>query len=200
MTVLYLIVARSGSKRLPGKNLKEIEGVTLTGYKCLAAKKSKSCSLAMISTDSPQIADVARQYGVAVPFIRPAELATDLATTEDVVRHAMAWCEDIHGVSHPEAIQLLEPSSPFVRPADYDAAVAMLENDRSVNCVFGKVLYLFRWDHLKTHQDLYDGPLRRQASYKIPPGYDVDINDANDLAGAEWLAGDGVVNLSWAKT
>ena len=198
MTVLYLIVARGGSKRLLGKNLKEIQGVTLTGYKCLAAKKAKSCSLAMISTDSPQFADVARQYGVTVPFIRPAALATDEATTEDVVRHAMAWCED--GNMAFEAIHLLEPSSPFVRPADYDAAVDMLKKDASVNCVFGKVLYLFRWDYLKTHRDLYDGPLRRQAAYTIPPGYDVDINDANDLAGAEWLAGDGVVDLSWTKT
>ena len=198
MTVLYLIVARGFSKRLPGKNLREIAGISLVGYKCLAAKKAKSCSLAMISTDSPQIADVARQYGVTVPFIRPAELATDTATTEDVVRHAMAWCEDGHTVF--DAIQLLEPSSPFVRPEDYDEAVDMLEKDSSVNCVFGKVVYLFRWDHLKTHQDLYEGPLRRQARYTISPGYDVDINDAEDFAGAEWLAGDGVVNLSWAKT
>lgn len=198
MTVLYLIVARAGSKRLPGKNLKEIDGITLTGYKCLAAKKAKSCSLAMISTDSPQIADVARQYGVPVPFIRPAELATDTATTEDVVRHAMAWCEDGHTVF--DAIHLLEPSSPFVRPVDYDAAVELLSKDPTVTCVFGKVLYLFRWDHLKTHRDLYDGPLRRQATYTIQPGYDVDINDAEDFAGAEWLAGDGVVNLSWTKT
>ena len=195
MSVLYLIVARGGSKRLPGKNLREIANISLVGYKCLAAKKAKSCSLAMISTDSPQIADVARQYGVTVPFIRPAELATDTATTEDVVRHAMAWCDDGHMVF--DAIQLLEPSSPFVSPTAYDESVAMLTD--SWDFIRGSVLYLFRWDYLKTRKDLYDQQ-DRAYPFSMTSEMAMDIDMPADFAYAEFLAEKGYVDLSWAKT
>ena len=194
MTVLFLIVARGGSKRVPGKNLREIHGVSLVGYKCLAATHAQSCSLCIISTDSPPIADVARQYGVVVPFIRPAELATDTATTEDVVRHAMAWAED--GERVYDAIMLLEPSSPFVRPSDYDAAVELMIATE-VPFVFGEVLYLFRWDYLKTRVDLYD-QLERMAYYPMPAGQAIDIDTLQDLRQAERLAEKGLVDLSWA--
>ena len=57
MTTLFLIVARGGSKRIPGKNLRQIQGISLLGYKCLAAKASTRRNAVMISTDSPQIAE-----------------------------------------------------------------------------------------------------------------------------------------------
>lgn len=194
MTVLYLIVARGGSKRLPGKNLKEIQGISLVGYKCLAAKKAKSCSLAMISTDSPQIADVARQYGVTVPFIRPAELATDEATTEDVVRHAMAWCEDGHAVF--DAIHLLEPSSPFVSPHEYDAAVKMMDDETDFVC--GNVLYLFRWTYLKSRKDLYDN-LVKNKDFHLSQNHEIDIDTWDDFRFAELVVEDEEIDLSWAQ-
>ena len=197
MTVLYLIVARGGSKRLPGKNLKEILDISLVGYKCLAATKAKSCSLAMISTDSPQIAEVARQYGVLVPFIRPAELATDEATTEDVVRHAMAWCEEHH--QKCDAIQLLEPSSPFIAPYHYDVAVEVMRKTGKA-LVLASTLYLFRWDYLTTRRDLYDDPQDAYPLTSIPEESLIDIDTLRDFHFAECLAEKGYVDLSWAKT
>ena len=200
MTVLYLIVARGGSKRLPGKNLRTINGISLVGYKCLTAKHSKSCTEVMISTDSQEIADEARKYNVSSPFVRPDFLATDEAKTEDVVRHAIATCEE--HVLRYDAIALLEPSSPFVRPQDYDQAAAIM-HDRHAKFVYSRpfkrgVCYLFRWSYLATRADLYDNDAGA-IGFSMPPEYSLDINTRQDFHYAEFLAEKGYVDLSWAK-
>jgi N-acylneuraminate cytidylyltransferase/CMP-N,N'-diacetyllegionaminic acid synthase len=132
LKTLYLITARGGSKGVPGKNLRQIQGVSLVGFKALAARKSKHCTRLIISTDSPDIQDDARRYGVEVPFTRPAELATDTATSVDVIVHAMEWIER-EGRERYEAVMLLEPSAPFARAADFDGAMEMMvANDANV--------------------------------------------------------------------
>jgi len=135
MKTLFLITARGGSKGIPGKNIQEIEGIPLVGFKAISAGKSKYCSRLMISTDSPQIQEVAKTYGVEVPFTRPAELASDTASSADVVIHAMEWIEN-EGKEQYEAVMLLEPSSPFTRPFDYDNAVKIML-ERNANLVVG---------------------------------------------------------------
>lgn len=120
--ILYLIVARGGSKGLPGKNLRTIAGISLVGYKALSARRSKYCSRLVISTDSAEIQEDARRYGVEVPFTRPAELASDTASSNDVVLHAIEHFERREGRRY-DAVMLLEPSSPFARGSDYDGAV-----------------------------------------------------------------------------
>lgn len=125
MKVLYLIVARGGSKSIPGKNLQTIAGLSLVGFKARAARKAKTCSRLIISTDSPEIQEEARRHGVEVPFTRPAHLATDTAGSVDVVAHAMDWIE-AQGEQY-DALMLLEPSSPFATAADFDGAVALME-------------------------------------------------------------------------
>ena len=125
--VLYLIVARGGSRGLPGKNLRRIGGLSLVGFKAQAAKAAPSCSRLMISTDSTEIQDEARRHGVEVPFTRPATLANDTATSASVVAHAVDWIEREEGRSY-EAIMLLEPSSPFATPQHFEAAVDMYKS------------------------------------------------------------------------
>ena len=132
MRILFLITARGGSKEIPGKNLREIGGIPLVGFKAISAKRSKYCTRLIISTDSPEIQQVARHYGVEVPFTRPAALATDTAPSTDVVLHAMSWIEN-HTDERYDAVMLLEPSSPFARHIDYDNAVEiMIERDANV--------------------------------------------------------------------
>ena len=135
MKVLFLITARGGSKGIPGKNLKEIGGLPLVGFKAISAQRSKYCSRLVISTDSPEIQEVARSFGVEVPFTRPAELATDDASSLDVVAHAMEWIEAETDDQY-DALMLLEPSSPFTRPIDYDNAMDMML-ERDANLVVG---------------------------------------------------------------
>ena len=104
----------------------------MLGFKAISARRSKYCARLMISTDSPEIQQVALRFDVEVPFTRPAELATDTAPSVDVVRHAMNYIEEETGSKY-DAIMLLEPSSPFTRPKDYDNAVEiMLEHDANL--------------------------------------------------------------------
>ena len=130
MKVLFLIVARGGSKGIPGKNLKKIASIPLVGWKAISARRSRYCHRLIISTDSRQIQAAARRYGAEVPFTRPKKLATDTAKSADVIWHAMGWLED-EGQPLPDAIMLLEPSSPFTRPSDYDRAIALMKRKKA---------------------------------------------------------------------
>lgn len=88
----------------------------------------------MVSSDDGEIQEVARHYGVEVPFTRPAELASETASSSDVIAHAMDWFE-ARGERY-DAVMLLEPSSPFTRPSDLDAAVELM-NAKSAAAVVG---------------------------------------------------------------
>ena len=135
MRTLFLIAARGGSKGVPGKNLRELAGISLVGFKAISARRSRYCTRLIVSTDSRDIQDNARRYGAEVLFTRPAELATDTATSVDVVAHAIEWMES-NTAEEYEAVMLLEPSSPFARGLDYDAAVEMMEAKKA-NVVVG---------------------------------------------------------------
>jgi CMP-N,N'-diacetyllegionaminic acid synthase len=128
--ILFLLVGRGGSKGLPGKNLREIGGLSLTGYKARSARASRHCARLIVSSDSPEIQAEARRHGAEVPFSRPAELASDTATSADVVLHAMDWIEQHEGRRY-DAIMLLEPSSPFARPEHFDEAIDLFIERRA---------------------------------------------------------------------
>ena len=123
--ILFLLVGRGGSKGLPGKNLREIGGLSLIGYK---AKCGAAVAL-LLAADrlqrqrrDPQRGD--QRHGAEMLFERPAELATDTASSNDVVLHAMDWIETHEGRRY-DAIMLLEPSSPFARPEHFDEAIEL---------------------------------------------------------------------------
>jgi CMP-N,N'-diacetyllegionaminic acid synthase len=121
---LFLLVGRGGSKGLPGKNLREIAGLSLIGYKARSALQSRYCSRLIVSSDSADIRNEAVRHGAEMLFERPAELATDTASSNDVVLHAMDWIEAHEGRRY-DAIMLLEPSSPFARPEHFDQAIEL---------------------------------------------------------------------------
>src|SRR4051812_22321525 len=88
--VVAIVPARSGSKGVPGKNVRELAGVPLIAYSIAAGLEARSVDRVVVSTDSSEIADLARTWGADVPFLRPAELATDTATDLDFLAHAVA--------------------------------------------------------------------------------------------------------------
>lgn len=135
MKVLFLIVARGGSKGIPRKNLLPIDGISLVGFKAISARKSKYCTRLIISSDSEEIQEDARRYGAEVLFTRPAELAVDSASTEAVMWHAVDWI-NANTSDEYDALMLLEPSSPFGTHEDYDKAVEMMERT-AANVVLG---------------------------------------------------------------
>jgi CMP-N,N'-diacetyllegionaminic acid synthase len=93
--VIAVICARGGSKGLPRKNLKLLDGEPLIARAVRHAKESRAVDVVLVTTDDEQIAAVAREAGAEVPFIRPAHLSGDLATTEETLKHALITYEAI---------------------------------------------------------------------------------------------------------
>jgi CMP-N,N'-diacetyllegionaminic acid synthase len=111
MRILALITARGGSKRLPGKNIRPLGSKPLIVWSIDVAKNiSEICDI-LISTDDPTIAAACKEAGAYVPWLRPAELATDTASSVDVALHALDRYEAENGVV--DGILLLQPTSPF---------------------------------------------------------------------------------------
>lgn len=115
MSTLALILARGGSKRLPGKNVKLLGGLPLIAWSINFAKDHPAIDRIVVSTDDPEIARIARENGVDVPWLRPPELASDTATSVDAVLHALE-AESVAGREY-EQIVLLQPTSPFRDPS-----------------------------------------------------------------------------------
>jgi len=111
MKDLVLIPARGGSKGIPGKNIKPLNGRPLIYYTLDAACAAASSENICVSTDSDEVIRAVREYGLDVPFKRPGYLATDAASTYDVIRHAIDFYEQI-GMNYDRVV-LLQPTSPF---------------------------------------------------------------------------------------
>jgi CMP-N-acetylneuraminic acid synthetase len=111
LRILALIPARGGSKRLPGKNIRLLGGAPLIVWSIEVAKGVPQVCDILVSTDDPAIAEIARNAGALAPWLRPAELATDSATSIDVSLHALDWYETQNGAV--DGLLLLQPTSPF---------------------------------------------------------------------------------------
>jgi CMP-N,N'-diacetyllegionaminic acid synthase len=111
VSIVALIPARAGSKRLHGKNVRPLAGHPLIAYTIAAARESGLFDAVIVSTDSPATADIARHYGAEVPFLRPAELAADLSPDIGWVRHALGQLSQ-EGRTYA-CFSILRPTSPF---------------------------------------------------------------------------------------
>ena len=131
--VLWLVVARKGSKSLPNKNIKKLGNHPLIAYRIKSAIKTEYTHDIWISTDSEEYAQIALEYGAKVPFIRPSYLATDEASSLDVVLHAMNFANKNNNMY--EYIGLLEPTSPFISSSQLNQAIESLENNQSASAV-----------------------------------------------------------------
>lgn len=120
--LLAIVPARGGSKRLPRKNLLTLGGKPLIAWSLEAAIESGCFVDVMVSTDNSEIAESARAHGALVPWLRPAELASDTARSIDVVLHALDWYEREFGTVN--GLMLLQPTSPFRSAATIKKAAA----------------------------------------------------------------------------
>lgn len=116
--ILALITARGGSKGIPGKNIKPLGGEPLIKWTIDAAKASCYVDRLILSTDSVEVANVANAFGCEVPFMRPDELATDAATSMDVIMHALDMLHDEY-----DYLLLLQPTSPFRKACHIDEII-----------------------------------------------------------------------------
>jgi len=123
--VIAIIPARSGSKGVPGKNIRLVSGYPLIAYSIAAAKLSKKIHRVIVSTDSETIAEMAKRYGAEVPFLRPQHLAQDQSPDIDFVVHALDWMR-IHENHEPDLLVNLRITTPLRDPGIIDAAIQSL--------------------------------------------------------------------------
>ena len=165
MSALAIIPARGGSKGLPGKNLRELGGKPLIVWSIEHALRSNAIGVCLVSTDCPEIAETARRAGAQVPFLRPAELASDTAATEPVMLHALHAMEQSGHVF--EHIALLQPTSPLRREGMIDRALTQLrsENAGSLLSVTESHAFFWRRHPVRAGYDYHNRPRRQD----IPP-------------------------------
>lgn len=120
--IIGLIPARGGSKGVPKKNIKPLGGHPLIAYAIIASKLSSRIQRTIVSTDSPEIKEIALSYGAEVPFLRPPEFAKDTSPDIEFIWHAIKWLQDNEGY-YPEYLVHLRPTTPLRDPDLIDASI-----------------------------------------------------------------------------
>lgn len=167
--VLGLIPARGGSKGIPRKNIRLLAERPLLTYTAEAALRAKSLQRVILSTDDKEIAAIASQSGVGVPFLRPVEYARDESSSIAVIHHALDWLSMNEGY-RPTAVALLSPTCPFRGAAEIDAAIELLwksglDSAVTISSVQDHPYFVLerkREGRLHFLVDAPDRPLRRQ--------------------------------------
>jgi CMP-N,N'-diacetyllegionaminic acid synthase len=129
MKITAIIPARGGSKGIPGKNMALLGGKPLIQYTIEAAQKSEYISDIFLSSDDPEIIKFCESLDVSVPYARPAALSQDDTPMVDAVVHAIDWLKEKDAL--PEAIVLLQPTSPLRTAADIDGALKLFVDKRA---------------------------------------------------------------------
>lgn len=182
MEILAIIPARGGSKTLPGKNIKLLNGKPLIAYTIEEALKSKYISRVVISTDDEVISEVGRRFGAEVPFLRPEELSTDYSPTIDAVIYTINRLKDMQDYI-PDYVCLLQCTTPLKTILHIDGAIEKLiqsEFDGIVSVCESQAhpywMQVFDGDRLECFMHQENKILRRQ---DLPPVY--------KLNGAIWV-------------
>jgi CMP-N,N'-diacetyllegionaminic acid synthase len=131
MSMIAIIPARSGSKGVPGKNIKLLGGIPLFAYSIIAAKMMPSVSRVIVSTDSEEYAQIAKDYGAEVPFLRPNEISGDKSTDFDLFLHAINWFKENESLI-PDYILHLRPTTPLRNPQIMEDAVKLFIENKNL--------------------------------------------------------------------
>ena len=134
-TFLAIVPARSGSKGLSDKNIKNINGKPLMAWSIEAGLKSKYVDRLIVSTDSEKYAEIAKDFGAEVPFIRPDNISTDVSSRKDVIKHALDFFRRKNKLY--DYIVFLEPTSPLTTETDIDTSIEKLLLDKSAESIVG---------------------------------------------------------------
>lgn len=181
--VLAIVQARGGSKGLPRKNLRLLRGHPLVAYSIASGLAARSITRVLISTDDEEIAEVARQYGAEVPFMRPAELAADDTPDFPLFDHAIRWLAERENY-HPEIVVQLRPTTPLRPRGMLDEAVRILRSDPLADCVRGVTIP--KQTPYKMWRDGEDGCLLPLMETGFPEPYNMP---RQNLPAAYWQTG-----------
>ncbi|MFC1499363.1 cytidylyltransferase domain-containing protein [Verrucomicrobiota bacterium] len=204
MNILALIPARGGSRSIPMKNIVDMGGKPLIAYSIEVALKSELISRVVVSTDSQKIADISRESGAEVPFMRPEELAGDTTTDLPVFQHALKWLNENEDYV-PGIVVQLRPTTPLRRVKEVDEAVQLLIDDPdadSVRCVSNPVENPFKmWTIENTYlkplldagiQEPYNQPRQKLPEVYWQNGY-ADVIRHKTIAEKNSMTGDKIL-------
>lgn len=138
---IAIIPARGGSKRIPRKNIRDFCGKPLIAYSIAAARKCALFDHVIVSTDDEQIRDIAQAFGAETPFVRPAELANDHATTVPVIKQAVEWVQA--NIGKVENVCCIYATAPFIQASDLRKAHDMLVQNRLSGYAFSACTFPF---------------------------------------------------------
>jgi len=136
-----IIPARGGSKRIPRKNIRDFCGKPMLAYSIDSAQQSGCFDRIIVTTEDPEIADIAIRYGAEVPFVRPAELADDYTGTTPIIRHALQQLA-IQG-NQPEYCCCIYATSPLLQPESLQQALKTLLQHPDIDFVFSAARFSF---------------------------------------------------------
>ena len=175
--ILAIIPARGGSKRLPRKNIIDLNDKPLIAWSIEAGLNSKYVDRIIVSTDDIEIAKISEKWGADIPFIRPKELATDTATTVDVIMHAIINLEEAG--ERYDYIMLLQPTSPLRSVVHVDESIELLEGQDMDNVVgVTEVSHPYEWTNILPHNMSMDGFISDEAyltrSQDFPKRYQIN--------------------------
>jgi CMP-N,N'-diacetyllegionaminic acid synthase len=173
MRLLALVPARGGSKRVPNKNIRPLGGKPLIAWTIDVARDTPMVADVLVTTDSLAIAQAAQVAGALVPWLRPAELSTDTATTMAVCMHALDWYEKEKGAV--DGLLLLQPTSPFRRVESVRRGVALFSAHPQQSVVSfspaeSHPMWCYRI-HGERVQPFMDGTDKPTRSQDLPPAY-----------------------------
>jgi len=123
-----MIPARSGSKGVPNKNIKLLGGYPLIAYAICASRLSSEISRTIVSTDSPEYAEIAKKYGAEVPFLRPPEISQAKSLDIEFIQHAIQWFDENEGLI-PDILVHIRPTTPLRDPEIIDEAIRLFQKD-----------------------------------------------------------------------
>ena len=132
--ILGIIPARGGSKGIPRKNIRLLNGKPLIAYTFETARQASQITRCILTTDDPEIAEIAQEHEIDVPFMRPAHLATDEATTLEVVLHAISAIEEAEQSLY-DIIVLLQPTTPLRIVDDITQSLTLIEQTNADSVV-----------------------------------------------------------------
>ncbi len=202
MKILVLVPARGGSKRLPGKNIRQLNGKPLIVWSIDVVKGMPVICDVLVSTDNREIADVALAAGALVPWLRPADLATDTASSVDVALHALDWYENERGAV--DGLLLLQPTSPFRTSKTIERGIALFKQHDlrpviGVSPADSHPMWCYKVDGATMKPFIEEGGLHMR-SQDLPPAYVVNgtfyLLAPNDLRRQHKFYSDDMVPLT----
>jgi CMP-N,N'-diacetyllegionaminic acid synthase len=176
LRILALILARGGSKRLPGKNVRLLGGLPLLAWSIESSRGIPEIVDTLVSTDDEEIADVGRWAGAMVPWLRPPELATDTASSLDACLHGLDWYEEREGAV--DGLLLLQPTSPFRSRASVLRGIELFRENElkpvvGVSAAQSHPLWCFRAEGNRMYPFVDGGGLHVR-SQDLPPAYAIN--------------------------